>query len=131
MSSTGTPTGAPPKRSSLRAGQQIWANRFGDLTAVRYPAKHTSLPVIEAGIRQRLDPASLGLIFAPVREQALAAGSQSMDFGMLFLGFSLFLIVAALLLTTLLFTFGVEQRREEIGVLLALGFTPGRVQLLL
>ena len=54
-----------------------------------------------------------------------------MDFGMLFLGFSLFLIVAALLLTALLFTFGVEQRREEIGVLIALGFTSGRVRRLL
>src|SRR5207247_403275 len=49
----------------------------------------------------------------------------------LFLGFSLFLIVAALLLTALLFTFGVEQRREEIGVLIALGFTSGRVRRLL
>jgi hypothetical protein len=61
-------------------------------------------------------------VFTPVREQALGASAASVDFGMLFLGFSIFLIVAALLLTALLFGFGVEQRSEELGVLLALGF---------
>jgi ABC-type antimicrobial peptide transport system permease subunit len=123
--------GTPKAFITLRAGQRIWANRFGNLTAVRYPAASGSLSAIESAIRERLDPASLGLNFVPVRDQALAAGSQAMDFGTLFLGFSLFLIAAALLLTALLFTFSVEQRREEIGVLLALGFSPGRVQWLL
>src|SRR5437899_12589197 len=49
----------------------------------------------------------------------------------LFLGFSFFLIVAALLLMALLFQFGIEQRAAEIGTLLALGFTPKLVRRLL
>src|SRR5207253_860981 len=114
------PEGQMPER--VGEGQSADAGRMHD----HHPlARGPSLSTLEAGIVQRLDPASVGLAFAPVREQALAAGSQAMDFGMLFLGFSIFLIVAALLLTALIFTFGVEQRREEIGVLLALGFTPG------
>ena len=82
-------------------------------------------------IRQRLDPASVGLQFTPVREQALAASSQSIPFGQLFLGFSFFLIIAALLLMALLFQFGLEERAAETGTLLALGFRPRQVRKLL
>ena len=66
-----------------------------------------------------------------MRRQALAAAEQSQDFGGLFLGFSLFLIVAALLLMALLFQFAIEQRATEVGTLLALGFTPRQVRRLL
>ncbi len=123
--------GAPKAFITLRAGQRIWNNRFGNLTAVRYPMGKLSRGAIEACIKQRLNPASIGLFFVPVREQALAASRPAVDFGMLFLGFSGFLIVAALLLTALLFAFGVEQRAEEVGTLLAVGFKPQRVQRLL
>src|SRR5437660_6730758 len=116
----------------------MWQNRFGNLTAVRYPLSAAGPPAPGAGnareqaeacIRLALNPASVGLYFQPVREQALAASSQAIDFGQLFLGFSLFLIVAALLLTALLFTLGIEQRTEEVGILLALGFPLRRVRL--
>src|SRR6185503_3868370 len=120
--------GAPKAFISLAAGRRIWNNRFGSLTAVRFPETGTSKDGVEACLRQALSPGSLGLFFAPVRERALAAGSNSLDFGQLFLGFSFFLIVAALLLTALLFALGAEQRTEEVGILLALGFTPKRVR---
>jgi putative ABC transport system permease protein len=123
--------GVPKAFITLRAGQRIWNNRFGNLTAVRYPLGKHSPAEIEARIRQALNPASLGLFFVPVREQALSASQQGLDFGQLFLGFSFFLIAAALLLAALLFALGVEQRAEEIGTLLAVGFPPGRVQRLL
>ncbi|MFO1500618.1 MAG: ABC transporter permease, partial [Verrucomicrobiota bacterium] len=60
-----------------------------------------------------------------------AASGQAQDFGQLFLGFSFFLIVAALLLMSLLFLFGIERRAVEIGTYLALGFTSGQVRRLL
>ncbi len=77
------------------------------------------------------DPASIGFRFQDVRSQALAGASQSQDFGGLFIGFSFFLILAALILMALLFQFGIEQRTTEIGTLLALGFKPQRVRNLL
>jgi putative ABC transport system permease protein len=123
--------GTPKAFLTLRAGQRIWDNRFGNLTAVRYPAGGVAREALAERLQERIRPAALGLVFAPVRAQALAASSQAMDFGQLFLGFSFFLIVAALLLTALLFAFGVEQRVEEIGTLLAVGFPPRRVQRLL
>ncbi|HEY5909485.1 MAG TPA: ABC transporter permease, partial [Verrucomicrobiae bacterium] len=60
--------------------------------------------------------------------EALRAASQSQDFGQLFLGFSIFIVVSALLLMGLLFQFGLEQRLTETGILLALGFTPSQVR---
>jgi len=128
---------------SLSAGQAMWSNRFGSLTAVRWKVGQASslsahapgrAPVdrLEACptlmFKKEYDPAAAGFVFQPVREQALAAVDQALDFGQLFVGMSFFLIVAALMLTGLLFVFGVQQRAEEMGILLALGWTPGRVR---
>jgi len=128
--------GTPKAFITLAAGQKMWSNRFGELTAVRFPLPadanaNTFRERIQNALLQNLDPALVGLSFEPVRAQALAASSESMDFGQLFLSFSFFLIAAALLLMALLFQFGVEQRAPEIGTLLALGFTPKAVRRML
>ena len=116
---------------TLAAGQEMWGNRFGDLSAVRYPGGAAEVAQIRQALTQEMDPSLAGLFFLPVREQALAAVSEAMDFGGLFLGMSFFLIAAALMLTGLLFVFGVQQRASEMGALLALGFRPGTVRMLL
>ena len=116
--------GTPKAFVTLAAGQKLWANRFGNLTSIRFPAGTD----VAAELRAKLDPAAFGLFFKPVREPALSAGRESMDFGQLFAGFSLFLIVAALLLTAMLFVFNLEQRAPETGLLRAIGFAPGRVR---
>jgi len=128
--------GTPKAFITLSAGQKLWANRFGDLTAIRWRVPDGTSPMdLQRAIYDRLldnlEPSQSGLRFEPVRAQALAAANQSQDFGGLFLGFSFFLIVAALLLMALLFQFGIEQRATEIGTLLALGFTPKQVRRLL
>ena len=105
----------------------MWHNRFGDLTAIRYPASQNAAE-LERVLLAKLDPAEVGLAFQPVRDQALVAARESMDFGQLFIGFSFFLIAAALLLMAMLFVFNLEQRSEEAGLLLALGFRPGQVK---
>jgi putative ABC transport system permease protein len=128
--------GTPKAFVTLKAGQQMWANRFGNLTAIRFPipsnrAITNVAEAVELGILQGVSAASLGLRFEPVRSQALAGASQSQDFGGLFIGFSFFLILAALILMALMFQFSIEQRLAEVGTLLALGFTPARVRRLL
>jgi putative ABC transport system permease protein len=122
--------GTPKAFVTLAAGQRMWGNRFGDVTAIRFPAG-ASRPEVERQILSKLDPASIGLTFTSVREQALAASSQSEDFGGLFIGFSFFLVVAALILLALLFHFGLERRATEIGILLAVGWRPKQVRRLL
>ena len=118
--------GTPKAFVTLAAGQKLWANRFGNLTSIRFPAGTD----IAAELHAKLDPAAFGLLFAPVREPALAASRESMDFGQLFLGFSFFLIAAALVLTAMLFVFNLEQRASETGLLRAIGFAPARARLL-
>ena len=121
--------GTPKAFVTLAAGQRMWRNRFGDLTAIRVPGAGRA--DVESAVLARLDPAELGLYFRPVRALALAASGQALDFGQLFLGLSFFLIVAALVLTGLLFALGAEQRAEETGMLLAVGFPPRRVRRLM
>ena len=117
--------GAPKAFVGLRAGQAIWGNRFGALTSLRFSDEAGG---VEKVLRERIDPVRAGLAFQPVRAQALRAGEGAQDFGGLFLGFSFFLIAAALLLMAMLFVFSREQRAEEAGLLLALGFEPQRVR---
>lgn len=113
----------------LRRGQALWGSPLGDLTSVRFPPDAESR--VRAAVRENLDPASLGAVFRPVRKQALQAGRESLDFGQLFLGMSMFLIAAAVLLLGLLFVFGVEQRGEEMGLLRAVGLPAASVRRLL
>jgi ABC-type antimicrobial peptide transport system permease subunit len=129
--------GTPKAFVTLAAGQQMWGNRFGNLTAIRYPiaaeqpAKTTITEAISQSLLTHLEPAQIGLTFLPVRSQALQSVGQSQDFGELFLGFSIFLVVSALLLVGLFFQLNLEHRAAELGTLLALGFTPGKLRRLL
>ena len=119
--------GTPKAFVTLAAGRRMWANRFGDLTAVRFPATQ-SPDALAQSLRDRIDPATLGLYFQDVRGRALASAESATDFGQLFLGLSLFLVAAALVLAAMLFGLGVEQRSEEVGTLLALGIPARRVR---
>lgn len=128
--------GTPKAFISLAAGQALWGNRFGHLTALRYPlntatSTNALRDLVEATVLSSLEPSQVDLRFNAVREQALLAADQGQDFGQLFIGFSFFLIFSALVLMSLLFQFGAEERQQEIGTLLALGFRPRRVRLLL
>lgn len=128
--------GTPKAFLSLEAGQRIWTNRFGTVSALRFaiPPGSTAAAVQEIVRRNllvNLDVERMGFVWQPVQAQAQRAVAQSQDFGGLFLGFSFFLMAAALLLMALLFQFGIEQRTTEIGTLLALGFPPKHVRRLL
>ncbi len=123
--------GTPKAYLTLAAGQKLWANRFGNLTAVRVA---TSMPAVvwADSLRAKLNPTLLGMNIIDVHTPAARASGDALDFGQLFLGLSFFLIVAALLLTGLLFALGAQERATETGLLLALGFTPRqRLRLLL
>jgi ABC-type antimicrobial peptide transport system permease subunit len=121
--------GTPKAFVTLEAGQKLWSNRFGNLTAIRFPLDRTrNLSQLRGLLQKAISPDAVGLTFQPVRAQALAAGNQGQDFGQLFIGFSFFLIAAALLLMALLFQFGIEQRHAEVGTLLAVGFAPRQVR---
>ncbi len=116
---------------SWAAAREMWANRFGSATALRFRPK-AEVKVDSDGLAEAMRPhlrlADLGMSTRALRDEAAAAVSNSFDFGSLFASMSFFLIVAALILTGLVFVFGIEQRSSEIGLLLALGFSHRRIR---
>lgn len=114
--------GTPKAFISLQAGQKIWANRFGDRTCIRIDPMEDSFHQVEQQILGAIQPEQVGLAFDDVRSSALAASRDSLDFGILFLALSMFIVIAAVLLTMLQFAFGVDQRAIEIGTLISLGW---------
>lgn len=112
---------------SLDAGKKLWGSRFGDATSIRIPYRD-GLTVEALASQWKLDPQKLGLGLQPVREQAMLAARGTTQFEQLFLGFSFFIIAAAMMLTAILVRLGLEQRASEIGVLLAGGWSLRRVR---
>jgi ABC-type lipoprotein release transport system permease subunit len=107
---------------SLAAGRKLWSSRFGNATSLRItPAPGESVDQIARKVRAALPPAEMGFQVLPVRRWALQASAGTTPFNLLFLGFSMFLIAAAMMLIAVLFRLGLEQRAEEIGVLAAVG----------
>lgn len=119
---------------SLETGRRLWASRFGKSTSIRIPT-HAGLTAADLSeqLEEALgrDKSALGFAFQPVKRQGLAAARGTTDFNQLFLGFSFFIIASAVMLVALLFRLGIERRASEIGTLLAIGFSLGRVRLLL
>lgn len=118
---------------SLDAGQKLWATRYGKLTSIRVlPGEVADLATakqnFETALRNSLDPAQLGLTVQSVKAESLQASRGATDFGEYFTYFSFFLVVSALLLTTLFFKLGIEQRLREIGLLRAIGFSTRQIR---
>ncbi|MBN1516093.1 ABC transporter permease [Candidatus Sumerlaeota bacterium] len=118
--------GAPKAWIALETGREIWGNRYGDVTALRWDAGAAPLDELRGKIDSAIHPAMVGLQFFDFRESALAASAESMDFGGLFISLGFFLIAAALILAGLLFSFAVRRRSPEFGLLMALGFSGKR-----
>jgi ABC-type lipoprotein release transport system permease subunit len=120
--------GTPKAFVSLATGQRLWANRFGSLTALRQDGARATRSQVEDALKAKVTPAEVGLSYIALRERALSASANALDFGSLFLSLGIFLIAAALVLAGLLMSLAIAARRSELGVLLAIGFTPGRVR---
>jgi len=117
----------------LEDGQKLWASRYGKLTSVRIiPRDGIDLEIarreFEQRLREALDPIQMGLSIQPVKQQGIQASSGATDFGAYFTYFSFFLVISALLLTTLFFRLGIEQRLREIGVLRAIGYSISQIR---
>ncbi|MBN1277630.1 MAG: ABC transporter permease [Deltaproteobacteria bacterium] len=120
--------GTPKAVVTLAAGKSMWANTYGELTAVRFPVGLSERDDLEEKICRSVDPASIGLSATPVREIGIKASKGGTDFGQLFLGLSMFLIFSAVLLTWLLFVFSIEEKKKQTGMLSAIGFPLKRIQ---
>ncbi len=95
--------------------------------------RFASIEALESSILPELQAIAdrQGLAPIPIRAQQLQASQGTTPFDLLFLSLSFFVIVAALILVSLLFRLGVEQRSEQWGLLMALGWKSYQVRKLL
>lgn len=112
--------GRPKAVMAYRKAQELWRNRYGDKTAIRFVENNRETLVKK--IDQHLKPDQFGLVFMPIAKMSDQALSGSMDFSGLFMGFSFFICIAVLTLTYLLFKFLIEERKQQYHLLVALGF---------
>ncbi len=126
--------GATPKAFvSLEDAKRLWSNRYGDFSALRiFPKGDADLEAVKkeflTQMRDNLSAADAGLAAMPVKERGLVASKGSSDFGGLFVGFSLFLLLSAAMLVQILYRIGVMSRSSEIGLLRAVGFSKSDVR---
>lgn len=124
---------SPKAFISLAAGQKLWGSRFGNTTSLRLACRpadqRQTCDRLAGALRQ--GAGKLGFRFLPVRQMQLAAARGTTPFDLLFLGFSMFLIAAALMLVSLLFRLGVDGRAQQVGLLSAAGLAPSQIRKLL
>ncbi len=127
----------PKAYVTLADGQRLWGSRFGRLTSIRLAPTEPGTELSQAAsefrrrLLEHLDPEQGGLVFDNVRERGLAGSVGANDFRWLFLGFSCFLIAAALLLVGLLCRLNLDRRAAEVGLLVATGYRRRSVRRLL
>ncbi|MBA4029930.1 MAG: hypothetical protein C0478_03395 [Planctomyces sp.] len=120
----------------LATAEELWPSRYGTLTSIRLAPPEGRMieeftAELEQGIIRQLDLSEAGLSLQPLKAYGLRAAAGATDFSGLFVGFSFFLILAALILISLLFRLGVEQRTRDLGLLAAAGFPPISIRWLL
>lgn len=120
--------GTPKAYISSEKAVAIWANRFGNYTAVRYPIISFDEEKYKHVFAQSISPADLGMTIDPIREQGISAAQNGTDFSGLFIGLSFFILVASIILTALLFRLNLENRSAQVGLLAALGFQQKQVR---
>ena len=119
---------------SLATGRRLWGSRFGQTTSFRVtPTEGLSVESFRQELEMKLAPhaASMGFVFQPVKRQGLEASVGTTSFRDLFLAFSFFIIAAAVMLVALLFRLGIDGRANQVGILLAVGFSRRKIARLL
>ena len=119
--------GTPKVFLPLTKGRELFGNRWGQFTGLRVPTTVASKEAAAAKLLESMTPAVAGLALREVRLEGLAAAGSPVDFAGLLLGMSIFLMVAAVALTAMLFRFHIEQRNRESGLLAAVGIPAARL----
>ncbi len=120
--------GTPKAFVSRKKALEMWSNRFGNYTAVRFPADSFDKEKYNQLFASEINPADLGMTIEPIRKQGIHAAQNGTDFSGLFIGMSFFILIASIVLTSLLFRLNLETRSAQVGLLSALGFQQKQVR---
>lgn len=115
--------GTPKAFINIKTALDLWQNRFGSYTAIRFRSEESEEQKIKDVFRNNLDPSELGFNVRNVKDEALYAARSGVNFSQLFLGLSFFVLISAVLLTGLLFMLNLARRSTQAGTLSALGYS--------
>ena len=122
--------GTPKAFISYEAGKMLWGNNFGTATAIRFPASMTDSEITEA-LAGSLNVETIGFTVTDVRQSANKGAEESVDFSSLFLSLSFFMILSCIILFLLALSMYFDSRKNQTGVLFALGFRNNYIRKLL
>ena len=120
--------GTPKAFLAQSTARKLWANRFGSTTSVRFDENSLSEDKYRTFFKENISPESLGFYIDPVKEKGIYAAQNGVDFSQLFIGLSFFILVAAVLLSMLLYLLHLENRYTQIGTLSTLGFKEKQIK---
>jgi putative ABC transport system permease protein len=115
--------GTPKAYISLTTGQNIWANRFGNISTIIIPSTFYSTTEISNIITRNINPSNLEFRINETRKYGELAATNGEDFSSLFAGLGMFIIFSALLLTVLLLNLSLKNRESQIELYGSLGFS--------
>ena len=119
--------GTPKAFVSLEKGLELWENKFGNYTSIRFNSSQITKTKLENDILSVISPNDIGLAFIDIKSQGKRAAANGVDFGELFLSLSFFIIAAAILLTILIYSLNLQNRMHEVGVFMSLGFKKNQI----
>ena len=120
--------GTPKAFIARSKALELWANRFGNYTAVRFNAQDFDAQKLDLFFKDHIMPESLGFYVDAVKENGLKAAQNGVDFSQLFIGLSFFILVAAIMLASLLYLLHLENRYPQIGTLSTLGYKHQKIK---
>ncbi len=117
--------GTPKAFITYEYGKELWGSNYGPATAIRFPDINSQQ--IENELKGKFDPARSGFLVTDLRQDALKAANNSVDFGTLFISLGFFIILASVLLLSLSVSSWFENKKDHISILYSLGFNNGTI----
>lgn len=114
--------GTPKAFISYNKAVELWGMNFGNSTAIRFD-NQADTTIIKQTILNDLQPSNVGFNVYDIKNNAGWSANNAVDFAQLFLGLSFFLILAAFLLSGLLFSMLLVQRKKEQGIYRSIGLS--------
>lgn len=114
--------GTPKAFINYKIGNELWGSDFGPATAIRFPGNVNKDEALNR-LKGEIDPLKTGFSIINVREDAIAAAKNSVDFSTLFLSLSFFIILSSLVLLTLVVSTQFESRKGQVSAFRALGLS--------
>ncbi len=113
--------GTPKAFISYKTGKAIWGNNFGPATAIRFPVSMDSAS-IKIKLTGSINPEKTGFTYTDLRKTSINAANEGVNFSMLFLCLSFFIIISCIVLLSMVLKMYFNSRKAQINTFYALGF---------